>query len=44
MSTKCQKNEEKMTINAIQLMIGYDVIALKSDIDDQNLLLVTVHM
>jgi hypothetical protein len=33
-----------MTINAIQLMIGYDVIALKSDIDDQNLLLVTVHM
>jgi hypothetical protein len=32
-----------MTINAIQLMIGYDVIALKSDIDDQNLLPASVH-
>jgi hypothetical protein len=25
MSTKCQKNEEKMTIKPFNMMIGYDV-------------------
>jgi hypothetical protein len=52
MSTKCQKNENKMTINVIQhddrlwyLRLFYDgafSIAWKNDLDDQNLLLATV--
>jgi hypothetical protein len=53
MSTKCQKNEKKNTINVIQyddrlryLRLFYNgafSIASKNDLDDQNLLLATVH-
>jgi hypothetical protein len=53
MSTKCQKNEKKMTINVIPhddrlryLRLFYNgplSIALKDDLDHQNLLLATVH-
>jgi hypothetical protein len=52
MSTKCKKNENKMTINVIQhdgrlrhLRLFYNgafSIVLKNDLDDQNLLLATV--
>jgi hypothetical protein len=52
MSTKCQKNEKKMTINVMQhddslwyLRLFYNgafSIASKNDLDDQNLLLATV--
>jgi hypothetical protein len=52
MSTKCQTNENKMTINVIQhddrllhLRLFYNgafSIASKNDLDDQNLLLATV--
>jgi hypothetical protein len=52
MSTKCQKNEKKMTFNVIQhdgrlwyLRLFYNgafSIASKNDLDDQNLLLATV--
>jgi hypothetical protein len=51
--TKCQKIEKKMTINVIQhddrlwyLRLFYNgafSIASKIDLDDQNLLLATVH-
>jgi hypothetical protein len=53
-STKCQKIEKKMTINVIQhddrllyLRLFYNgafSIASKNDLDDQNLLLATVHV
>jgi hypothetical protein len=53
-STKCQKIEKKMTINVIQhddrlcyLRLFYNgafLIASKNDLDDQNLLLATVHI
>jgi hypothetical protein len=50
MSTKCQKNEKKMTVNVIQhdkryvrlFCNGAFSIASKNDLDDQNLLLATV--
>jgi hypothetical protein len=48
MSTKCQKNVNKMTINVIQhddLRLFYNgafSIESKNDLDDQNLLLATV--
>jgi hypothetical protein len=50
MSTKCQKNEKKMTVNVIQhdkryvrlFYNGAFSIASKNDLDDQNLLLATV--
>jgi hypothetical protein len=54
MSTKCQKNEKKITINVIQHdnRLGYVrlfyngafSIASKNDLDDQNLLLATVRV
>jgi hypothetical protein len=53
MSTKCQKIENKITINVIQhddrlhLRLFYNgafSIASKNDLDDQNLLLATVQI
>jgi hypothetical protein len=53
-STMCQKIEKKVTINVIQhddrlwyLRLFYNgafSIASKNDLDDQNLLLATVHL
>jgi hypothetical protein len=46
MSIKCQKHEKKMTINVIQHddSNGAFSIASKNDIDNQNVLLATVHI
>jgi hypothetical protein len=51
MSTKCQKMRTKRQLMSYNMMIGYVRLfyngafstALKNDLDDQNLLLATLH-